>query len=104
MTSKTDCEKTGTADMDPFVMTVNTVLLQYIEHIDADGCSGNLVDGVLWLQSKKNQQRWLAGESIEQAPGLIPNRRVPALMIPPRHRRRIAGLLEKLRADQKCRR
>ncbi len=102
MTSRTDCGKTGCADMDPFVMTVNTVFLQYIEHIDRDGFSGNLIDvmhfAMHFFESRENRRRYEAGEPISQPPGLIPNRRVSALMIPPKHRGRIAPLLQKLNA------
>ncbi len=96
MTSRTDCGKTGYADMDPFAVTVNTVFLQYIEHIDADGCSGNLID-VLWLmQHEDNDRRYRSAEPISCPPGLIPNRRVPALMIPPKHRKGMAPILQRL--------
>ncbi len=99
MTSRTDCGETGCADMDPFVMTVNTVFLQYIEHIDASGFSGNLIDAVLFLQPEENRRRCTSGAPVARPPGLIPNRRVSALMIPPKHRQRIAPLLQKLNAS-----
>lgn len=98
MTSRSDCGETGRADMDPFVMTVNTVFLQYIEHIDRDGFSGNLIDAARFFKSRENRRRYRAGEPISRPPGLIPNRRVSALMIPPKHRGRIAPLLQKLNA------
>lgn len=96
MTSRTNCGETGHADMDPFVMTVNTVCLQYIEHIDRRGFSGNLIDAVCFFGSPENRRQYESGEPISRPPGLIPNRRVSALMIPPKHRGRIAPILQKL--------
>lgn len=98
MTSRSDCGKTGCAEMDPFVMTVNTVFLQYIEHIDREGYSGNLIDAANLFQSPENWRQYEAGEPMSPS-GLIPNRRVSSLMIPPKHRARIAPLLQKLNAS-----
>ena len=39
-----NCGETGSADIDDFTASVNTVFLQVIEHLDAEGCSGNLID------------------------------------------------------------
>jgi hypothetical protein len=96
MTSRRDCGKTGWADMDPFAVTVNTVFLQYIEHIDADGCSGNLIDVLWFMQTEDGGRRYRSAEPISCPSGLIPNRRVPALMIPPKHRERMAPILQRL--------
>ena len=42
--SKQDCRQSDCADVDPFVLTVNTVFLQFIEHIDTPGFTGNFMD------------------------------------------------------------
>ena len=36
--SKKNCDEMGFADIDEFTASVNTVFLQTIEHLDADGC------------------------------------------------------------------
>lgn len=96
MVSSRDCGETGAADMDPFVVTVNTVILQYIEHVDADGYSGNLTDILLWMDSPDNRERYRAGVLSLPPEGMIPNRPVKALMVPPKHRSRIKPVLEAL--------
>lgn len=94
MVSARNCGETGAADMDPFVITVNTVILQYIEHLDADGYSGNLTDVLLWMGSEKNRGHYREGTLTHPPQGLIPNRPVKALMVPPRHRTDIKPILE----------
>ena len=42
--SKKDCRKQGYAEVDPFVLSVNNLFLQVIEHVDFQGFSGNLID------------------------------------------------------------
>ncbi len=97
MVSRTDCAATGFADMDDFSVTVATVLMQYVEHLDADGCSGNFSDVMLAFASTANRQFYREGLFPCAEHGLVENRRIPALMIPPEYRRRIAPLLEKIR-------
>jgi hypothetical protein len=45
----------------PFVITVNNLFLQYIEHIDFHGCSGNLSDVLLFLKSKERLESYREG-------------------------------------------
>ncbi|MGD8368953.1 MAG: YkgJ family cysteine cluster protein [Desulfobacterales bacterium] len=94
MVSRIDCAASGFADMDDFSVTVSTVLMQYVEHIDADGCSGNFADVLLCLSSPANRTFYRQGALSCPENGLIKNRPIPALMIPPEHRERIRPLLE----------
>jgi len=94
MVSARNCGETGAADMDPFVVTVNTVILQYIEHVDADGYSGNLTDVLLWMEAEENRGYYRESTLTHPPRGLIPNRPVKALMVPPRHRADIKPILE----------
>ncbi len=94
MISRVDCADTGFADMDDFSVTVSTVLMQYVEHIDADGCSGNFADVMLCLSSPANRTFYRQGALSCPENGLLRNRPIPALMIPPEHRERIRPLLE----------
>lgn len=100
MVSAKNCGETGFADMDPFIFTVNDVFLQHIEHIDAQGYTGNVADVVAFLASEENRQKYAAGR-LERAPeGLVANQPVFVLMIPPEHRERIQPLLNQLRSIQ----
>ena len=96
MVSSRRCDETGFADMDPFVVTVNNVILQYIEHVDRDGYSGNLTDLILFMASAENRRRYRDGALDRPPEGLIRNHPVRALMVPPRHRQKIAPLLKAL--------
>jgi len=89
MLSKSRCADTGFAQIDDFTVTVNTVFLQLIEHIDAEGCSGNLVDVLLYFASETNRRRYRTGNHICGEAALIPNHPIPVLMIPPEHRLRL---------------
>jgi len=94
MLSTTDCNKTGYAEMDAFVVTVNNVFLQYIEHIDAGGCSGNLTDVLIVLASEENRQLYRENQLACPAFSLVANQSIPALMIPPNHREKIEPILK----------
>jgi len=88
MISQTRCADTGHAKMDDFTVTVNTVFLQFIEHIDAEGCSGNLLD-ILLLFESESSRRYRQGQHICSAPSLIANTPIPMVMIPSEHQRRL---------------
>lgn len=97
MVSSRNCGQTGFADMDPFILTVNDVFLQYIEHIDAQGYTGNFVDVMRFLASADNRRRYAAGQLGPPPDGLVANQPVFVLMIPPEHRQRIQPLLTQMR-------
>jgi Fe-S-cluster containining protein len=97
LVSRHNCGQKGYADMDDFVLAVNTVFLQAIEHMDADGCTGNLVDVIAVMASKKNRQAYADSALKCSAAGLIGNQRLQVLMIPPEHRTRMEPILNSLR-------
>ncbi|MGD8723544.1 MAG: hypothetical protein PVG00_06400, partial [Desulfobacterales bacterium] len=85
------------ADIDDFVLSVNTVLLQTIEHIDADGCSGNMLDVLEVMAGQENRQAYQEGQLNCASTGLIKNQSLKILMIPPEHRTRMEPILQSLR-------
>ena len=94
--SKHNCTETGYAEIDPFVLSVNTLFLQFIEHIDCDGYSGNIMD--VMLSFKAQEKNWRNKKIfIEPESRLIKNYPVNILMVPPEHRSRIMPLFEKLK-------
>jgi len=97
MVSRRTCEAGGYADMDPFVLTVNTVFQQTIEHVDRTGCTGNFTDLLLCLSSGENRTRYREDALACKPCGLLPNRPLQALMVPPEHRERMAPVLAALR-------
>lgn len=100
MVSARNCGQTGFADMDPFILTVNDVFLQHLEHIDAQGYTGNFVDVMQFLNSEDNRNQYVAGQLGAPPAGLVPNQPVFVLMIPPEHRERIQPLMAKVRSIQ----
>ncbi len=83
--------------MDDFVLSVNTVFLQTIEHVDAGGCSGNLVDVLRAMSVEQNREAYRNDILHCTGNGLIANQPLEVLMIPPEHRTQIEPILQELR-------
>ena len=97
LVSRHDCGQKGYAEMDGFVLSVNTLFLQTIEHLDAGGCSGNLLDVLAVMASPDNRQAY-EDHRLECTPaGLIANEPLKVLMIPPEHRTKMEPILQSLR-------
>lgn len=94
LVSRKNCAESGCADVDDFLLSVNTVFLQVIEHLDAEGCCGNLAD-VLLLETADAHRADAAGAAPEG--GLIRNQPLRFLFVPPEYRDRMAPILDKLR-------
>ncbi len=92
LVSKTDCNNTGSAEIDPFILTVNELSLQFIEHIDERGRTGNLIDVILFINEKEISD-------LESLAELASNRHMPAIMTPPIHRERIEPILNALLSE-----
>jgi len=88
------CGEGGEAVTEPFVITVNNLFLQYIEHIDIQGHSGNLTDIMLFFESESNRNDYRNGILKDHLKSLIINNPAKILMIPPEHRERIKPILE----------
>lgn len=97
MVSRQVCGPRGYADVDDWVLTVNTVFLQTIEHIDRPGCFGNLRDVLLALWPEDGRAAYREGRPPLESSGLIPNHPAPMLMVPPEHQERIQPLLAEMR-------
>ena len=97
MVSETDCRDTGCAQMPPWVLTVNNVFLQAIEHLDQNGYSGNLSDMLQLIFSGRD----VIGQDIQhhhpQNKGLfVKNEPIKCLMIPPEHREQMKSIVRNL--------
>jgi Fe-S-cluster containining protein len=95
--SRTACEGKGYADLEEAVFAVNTIFLQTIEHVDADGCSGNLLDMLKVLGDEEKRKAYAVGVLHCTGNGLIVNRPLKVLMAPPERRETIEPILKKLR-------
>ena len=97
LVSRNNCGETGYAEIDEFVLSVNTVFLQTIEHVDANGCTGNLVDVLKVLSSADYLDAYENKTLNCENTALISNHPLTALMIPPEHRHRMDPILNSLR-------
>lgn len=88
------CETEPCAVVDPFLLTVNTVFLQFIEHIDTGGFFGNLNDVVALLASGHRNN--LTNSSVHLST-LPRNRTIPGLLITPEHQERMGPILRDLK-------
>ncbi len=96
LVSKQDCRKQGYAEIDPFILSVNNLFLQFIEHVDFQGFSGNLIDVLKFMASKNNRRSYKRNTLNNPDTGLIPNLKITVLMIPPEHRVEIKPILNAL--------
>lgn len=88
MISEYPCRHTGSAQIDELTLTVNTMFLQIIEHMDRHGFSGNLTDVLILLG------RGLEKTSSDSS--TVSNESITVLMIPPEHHGRVLPLLNTL--------
>jgi len=98
MVSRINCRDTGTADVDDFAVSVNTLFLQTIEHIDCDGYSGNLVDILRLMTDETHRIDYGNGSLGVSGLRMIRNRPMKKLFVPPEHRVRIQPILRSLQA------
>ena len=96
MVSSLDCRKTGHAQIDEFILTVNNLFLQYIEHIDPLGGTGSLIDILLYFDRPAHLEAYRMRMAVAKNGGLAPNRPIPVLMIPPEHCHQVQPILQKL--------
>ena len=96
LVSRVKCQETGAADIDPFVVSVNTLFLQTIEHLDHDGYTGNLLDILAFLGDETHRRAYAGGAMTLSAETLVRNRPMTKLFVPPEHRFRIRPILRSL--------
>lgn len=90
--SQTDCLKSGAAQVPPIALTYQNIFMQAVEHLDAGGIYGNLIDVVPEIARIREQ----AGK--EATGRFARNETIPVLMVPPEHRGEVAKVVEALSA------
>ncbi|MBT4363156.1 MAG: hypothetical protein HN931_02215 [Desulfobacterales bacterium] len=93
--SETICSEEGQAQVDPFTLSVNNVFLQYIEHIDQRGFTGNFADIMLFLESGQNLKSYINGFS-QPTEEIVPNYPLKVLPVPPEDQSRIQPMVKAL--------
>ncbi|MGD8470817.1 MAG: YkgJ family cysteine cluster protein [Desulfobacteraceae bacterium] len=96
LVSRHDCGIEGYANIDGFVLSLNTVFLQIIEHLDAGGCTGNLIDVLRTMAPQENRNHYENNRLKCANAGLISNQPLKVLMIPPEHRTKMEPILKSL--------
>ena len=86
--STVNCGDGGMAETPEWFISLDTVINQFIEHIDRGGSWGNLIDVLQHLQKD--------GPFFGKRERLLPNQPLPGLLIPPEDLEKIAGLLARL--------
>ncbi|VEN73593.1 conserved hypothetical protein [Candidatus Desulfarcum epimagneticum] len=96
MSSTEKCRENGHAVMDPFSVTVSLVFLQCVEHLDAGGFSGNLMDILVFMEKNENRQKYDAGDARLEGAALIRNMPAKKILVPPERRERIKPLFDEI--------
>ena len=96
MVSRTHCGTHQQADMPEFVLTVNNVLMQYIEALDVNRYAGNMIDVLLLMSHPLQRRSYEAELAMHPTASLLPNRPISVLMVPPEHQQRVQPLLQAL--------
>jgi Fe-S-cluster containining protein len=96
MVSTKDCRMTGFARMDPFFLSAGNVFMEFTEHIDSNGWTGNLVDVLSYLLIEKNRHSYETGTINKGSSRMLSNHPLTVLMVPPEHRRQITPILQML--------
>jgi Fe-S-cluster containining protein len=102
--SRHDCSEAGYAEVEPFVMTLNTLFMQFAEQIDFIGFSGNFADVLSLMASNENRDNYK--NNILKHPGadFVSNLKIKVLMVPREHRVKVKPVLEALIQEIKCER
>jgi len=97
LVSHEHCKNTGYATTNDYILSVNTLFMQVIEHLDSRGRFGNLTDILLFLETG-NRAGFNPQNSLSCAGRrLIRNQPLEVLMIPPEHRTSIQPILASLK-------
>ncbi|WP_300666976.1 YkgJ family cysteine cluster protein [Desulfoluna sp.] len=100
MVSQTRCEEGGFAEMDDLTLTVNNALMQYIEHTDDKGLTGNLTDVLLLLEDEANRTAHEAETLTPPDTHFMANRPAQVLMVPPPHREAVGNIMQEIQAKK----
>ena len=86
------------AQTDDLIVSVNTIILQYIEHLDQHGCYGNMIDVLSALISAYDRGTYPQNSKLGCSPPLIKNSPLSVLMCPPEHRQALQPVLDSISA------
>ena len=94
MISKNRCEAEGFAEMGDLALTINNALMQYIEHTDDKGLTGNLTDMLILLEERANRDAHEKESLAVPDAHFVANRPAQVLMVPPPHREAVGDIMQ----------
>ncbi len=101
--SEIPCGQDGYARIPPLGLTLNTLFLQAIEHLDQKGFSGNLSDMLLLFLSEKGMDDMTEGfNDISGERFFMRNEKISVLMVPPVHQKALKTLIRELLGLLSC--
>ncbi len=92
--SSNPCNIDGFADMAPDIMTINTIFLQFVEHMDGSGYYGNMTDILLFMLNKECPESYIHPSSPPRPQHLLTNLPIKMLLVPPEHRKRAMPVIQ----------
>jgi hypothetical protein len=96
MLSTVACNIEAEAWMPPLVLSVNNIVMQFIEALDRPGASANLLDLLVFFSDPVQRRAYENRQNHPWPQPLVPNQSIPVLMIPPEHRKAVQPLLRSL--------
>jgi len=90
------CAQTGEASLAPYLVTLNTVVMQIIEHLARGGLWGNMFDVLAFLA--KGRQNRPGGPAVDFSARLLTAQPLPGLLVPPDERAGLARFIARLEA------
>ncbi len=98
MVSKTACRQDGYAEMEDYLLSINTVFMQFVEHADTSGSSGNFIDMLLFMSSADQRRAYKNDGCTGRHRGFVANRPIEMIMLPPEYQLEARPVLNKLQA------
>jgi len=86
----------GKASMSPVLVTLNGVFQQILEHVDAGGLYGNMIDLVCVLAEPEARAAYRAGKGLKPTALVHATRANPGFLVPPQHRQKVMSALNLL--------
>ena len=87
------CAQDGEADMPALLVTLNGAFFQILEHLDAGGLYGNLLDLLDFLGNSDVRTAYGSEKKLEATASLLRTQANPGFIVPPEHRPEIARVI-----------
>jgi len=82
--------------VETFTVTVGTIMMQRLEHVDRAGGFGNMVDLLLYMRRPENRQAFKNHETRGLRENFLPNTLATALLAGQGDKERLASILDDL--------